>query len=272
MKISIIIPCYNDEKNLRNCLKTIPKDSNIEIIVIDDYSTCPILDATFRTPKNLGPGFARQKGLELSTGDYIIFMDSDDCFMTEFFEYYWNGIKKNYSIIRDKQYYPYGTIQGICFKREILKDITFLQDFFFQDIIFLLKVYEKIINLKQILLTKESLWTRKNRKGSLTDFKNYYTSDILGLFSTPLLVKENINKKIILERLKNCEKENFFYFSNTEYSNMVTFFKSLIEPSINIDKRQAYFLLKENINKYFFNESEKLVYSLNKYLDIAMEL
>ena len=90
IKFSIIIPAYNVEKYIENTLESIYKQTyaNYEIIVIDDCST----DKTFqileehkdikllKTKVNSRQGAARNIGLENCTGDYILFLDSDDTF------------------------------------------------------------------------------------------------------------------------------------------------------------------------------------------------
>lgn len=90
-KISIIIPVYQTEKYLRKCLRTVSDQSykNIEIFLIDDGSTdaskeicdeMAKMDDRFIVihQKNQGVSFARNVGLDLCTGDYVMFVDADD--------------------------------------------------------------------------------------------------------------------------------------------------------------------------------------------------
>ena len=90
-KISIIIPIYNVEKYLEKCLNTIINQTykNLEIILIDDGSTdnsSTICDEYCKKDKrikvihknNEGVSSARNKGIELSKGKYIVFIDPDD--------------------------------------------------------------------------------------------------------------------------------------------------------------------------------------------------
>ena len=90
-KISIIIPVYQVEKYIKRCLDSILSQtySNLEIILIDDGSRdmsgkiCDeyaIKDSRIKVihQDNAGVSVARNKGLDICTGDYITFVDSDD--------------------------------------------------------------------------------------------------------------------------------------------------------------------------------------------------
>ena len=90
--VSVIIPVYNAEKYLRRCLDSVVNQTykDIEIIVVDDGSTdgsaviCDEYAARDNRfivihQKNGGVSVARQTGLEAVKGDYICFVDADDC-------------------------------------------------------------------------------------------------------------------------------------------------------------------------------------------------
>ena len=89
--ISIIIPCFNAEKTLENCLQSVVQQSyaNLEIIIIDDGSTdeTSLIYNKFQSNderilvlklQNSGVSKARNTGVKAATGDYICFVDSDD--------------------------------------------------------------------------------------------------------------------------------------------------------------------------------------------------
>ncbi|MFQ6752305.1 MAG: glycosyltransferase family 2 protein, partial [Clostridia bacterium] len=90
-KISVIIPCYNQEKYIKECLNSILNQSfkDFEIIAVDDGSTdntLNILKSYERihsniivlTQRNKSAGAARNYGLSRAQGKYLLFMDSDD--------------------------------------------------------------------------------------------------------------------------------------------------------------------------------------------------
>ncbi len=89
--ISIIIPVYKVEKYLDKCIKSIVNQTykNLEIILIDDGSPdkCPAMcdvwakkDQRIKVihKQNGGLSSARNAGLDICTGDYVMFVDSDD--------------------------------------------------------------------------------------------------------------------------------------------------------------------------------------------------
>ena len=90
-KVSVIVPVFNSEDLLGNCLESIENQSlkDIEIICVDDGSSdgsFDILkqfsskDARFKIyqQENSGAGSARNRGIEESSGEYILFVDSDE--------------------------------------------------------------------------------------------------------------------------------------------------------------------------------------------------
>ena len=89
--ISVIVPVYRVEDYLDECIQSIVDQtySNLEIILVDDGSTdnCPAIcekwarkDSRIRVihKNNGGLSDARNAGIEIATGDYIAFVDSDD--------------------------------------------------------------------------------------------------------------------------------------------------------------------------------------------------
>lgn len=89
--ISIIMPVYNAEKYLNRSIKSIMNQTynNIEIILVNDGSTDNSLEICTSyqekdkrikliNQENKGVSFARNKGIDEATGDYIMFIDSDD--------------------------------------------------------------------------------------------------------------------------------------------------------------------------------------------------
>lgn len=90
-KVSIIVPVFNAEKYLERCVSSVLSQTyqNIELILVDDGSNdnskemCDEYCAAFHNikcihKKNEGVSSARNVGIDMSNGDYILFLDSDD--------------------------------------------------------------------------------------------------------------------------------------------------------------------------------------------------
>lgn len=116
--ISIIIPVYNVEKYIEECLNSIIKQTykNIEIILVDDGSTDRsgiICDQYAKIDKrinvlhkeNFGVSNARNTGLRLKKGKYFIFIDSDDWLEPNMIESLYNNLKNNQVDISICNYY-----------------------------------------------------------------------------------------------------------------------------------------------------------------------
>ena len=111
-KISIIIPVYNTDKYIEEALDSCVNQTykNIEIICLDDCSTDNSVEIIKEYAKNdgriklienksnQGPGALRNQGLDISTGDYIMFLDSDDWYEDGLFEKLAKAIEENESI------------------------------------------------------------------------------------------------------------------------------------------------------------------------------
>lgn len=101
MKYSVVIPFYNSEGfilNALNCLKN-QTHKDIEVILINDGSKDnsedvvltfknenPNMNIVYKKIKNSGPSTARNIGIDLASGDFISFLDSDDTYSPNLFE------------------------------------------------------------------------------------------------------------------------------------------------------------------------------------------
>ena len=107
IKVSVIVPVYNAEEHLNQCLDTIVNQTlkEIEIICVDDGSTDNSLEILNQyaqkdtrikviQQKNQYAGVARNNGLKIARGEYVIFLDSDDFFKEDLLEKTYNQGKK----------------------------------------------------------------------------------------------------------------------------------------------------------------------------------
>ncbi|MGR3855005.1 glycosyltransferase family 2 protein [Chryseobacterium indologenes] len=124
-KISVIVPCYNQEKYLDECLQSLMNQSftDWECIVVNDGSTDGTADIAKRwvekdsrviyiDKENGGISSARNAGLEKASGDYIQFLDSDDTLDSEKFSKSLSGsteyelIVSQFTIYRSGRHFP----------------------------------------------------------------------------------------------------------------------------------------------------------------------
>ncbi len=106
--ISIIVPIYNVEKQVKKCIESIIRQTyaNIEIILVDDGSTdrsgaiCDeyaAKDKRIRVihKKNEGLSDARNSGMEICSGKYVGFIDGDDWIADDMYEFLYNTLVDN---------------------------------------------------------------------------------------------------------------------------------------------------------------------------------
>ncbi|MBR5223237.1 MAG: glycosyltransferase family 2 protein [Clostridia bacterium] len=106
--VSVIVPIYNVENYLKKCVESILNQShkNLEVILVDDGSTdsCPQICDNFAKfdnrvkvihKENGGQGSARNLGIDIAKGEYILFVDSDDYIAKNTVELTLNKAKKH---------------------------------------------------------------------------------------------------------------------------------------------------------------------------------
>ncbi len=111
-KVSVIIPVYNVEKYLKQCLDSVLGQTlqEIEVICVDDGSTDSSMEilkdyakqdnrVTILSQKNMHAGVARNAGLAVARGEYLSFLDSDDWFEIDMLNQMYAKAKKDKSDI-----------------------------------------------------------------------------------------------------------------------------------------------------------------------------
>ena len=145
-KVSIIVPIYNVERYLDRCMQSLLNQTlkDIEIIMVDDGSpdNCPKMCDEYAKKdervkvihkKNGGLGYARNSGLEIATGEFVAFVDSDDYVELDMYEKLYETAKALCSdtvFCGFKMYYNGGktsnhqhTKRLLIFKNEEVKDL-----------------------------------------------------------------------------------------------------------------------------------------------------
>ena len=249
-KISIIIPVYGVEQYIRQCLESIINQTykNIEILVVNDGTkdnSMKIVEEYLDDKRikvinkeNGGLSSARNKGLEYVTGDYILFVDSDD-WITEnlceicmkngnnediivynYIEYDEITKEKKENIIQKdiidngnknkKGYLLYESPYSVwirLYKSSYLKKEGFkFLDIIYEDVFWGM---ETLFLTDNIICLDESLYYyRKRREGSITNTKKT-KERIIQEKKSYFEISKNINE-FILKYSKNWEKEKKF--------------------------------------------------------------
>lgn len=233
-KFSIIIPNYNKEEYVEETLNSIFNQTykNYEVIVIDDASSDNSIEKIkkfdvrlFHTNRKMAGG-ARNVGLDNATGDYILFLDSDDYFTTPTVLEELNNLIKDEDIIflnytRD----DFGQVKLIeepknsleekiattknlgcptkCFKASLLKEIRFPEEKRYEDINFTL---EALCKTEKYTYFENSFFTYRKvpTSNTTTEIKDDTMIDILEelVKMYRLCVKYPKYKLNILNRIK----------------------------------------------------------------------
>lgn len=145
MTVSIIVPVYKAEKYLERCIESLLNQTytNIEVILVNDGSPdrCPLICDNYKLKdnrirvihsENNGQSIARNRGIDISTGEYICFVDADDVLVNNAIESLILLVNKNnydivcgnYYIVKDqknklpKASYSFGEINKYGTKEE----------------------------------------------------------------------------------------------------------------------------------------------------------
>lgn len=278
-KISVIIPCYNIEKYIEDTIGSVFSQTykNIEIIAIDDGSTDTTLQKLQKlsvkdkrlkiyTKENEGVSKARNKGLDLSTGDYIYFLDGDDTIDINFFQ---DAMEKlmneavefivvNYQIVNEKNEIlkkydnknelkinnlnlleelflgkKFVNISSIILKKSLIEEIKFLEKLKIgEDVDFIRKVLIKNINQKTYIIPKYYFKYLKRKNSAMNSRINL------------LALEESFNTKEKFHELIPME-----LIESYNYSLIISFFYRLKDVS----KKEISFSEKEKIKKIFRN-------------------
>jgi len=287
LKFSIIIPVYNAELYLSEALNSIFNQiyKNFEIICINDGSTDQSSDLlndyaskhenlTLINKSNKGASNARNLGIKISSGDYILFLDSDDYYLSNNFLYEFNRILTNDNTIeciyfpggfindknfdyqtfdhktyskgincindycRNKSLLVFGSIYTQCFKRSVImeNDLMFEETLVYgEDRLFTIKYF---ILAQKVYVYPSSVYCYRIRQNSL--------------MTNPNIKKQIFDTDILCHQL-------FFLFLSTRfyYRNIMTYINGLYVQNIISSYKNDISSIKLN-KKLLFNSSRTI--------------
>lgn len=219
-RLSVIIPCYNVENYLNKCVDSVLDNEldNIEIILVNDGSkdnTLKIIKEYKKKYKdiiklvdqeNQGLSMARNAGIEVATGEYITFLDSDDYVDSKMyssmlekaeennFDLVVCGLKMlypNYELnvshglskdcnskdeVKEVMYNIYPAAWNKIYKREVIGNLRYKKGVWFEDFEFL---YRLLPYVKSIGIVNEYYYYYLQREGSITYVYNSKLYDFL---------------------------------------------------------------------------------------------
>lgn len=260
VKVSIIIPVYNVEKYLRQCLDSVVDQTleQIEIICVNDGSTdgsqqileeYALKDVRIKiiNQENSGPGMARKTGLNNVNGNFIAFVDSDDWVKLDAYEkLYKNALSNNSDIV----------ISNLCIydehKNEYTNNKFDIADFFDENTDFNNFIFD-YTDIKPLLLNGFTECTNKlYRTEFLRKYDDFYFPKHISLGED---VPLNIQVLLRARRISYCQKIFYIYRISNLDSTCHTSVKSekIFEIFSFIDKVED-ILLANHIMDIYKNE------------------
>lgn len=211
VKLSIIIPNYNSGSLLKRCVKSIINSKeNIEVIVVDDGSTDDSIytitgiDKRIKIIKqqNSGVSSARNNGLDNATGEYILFVDSDDTLNDGWDKYLFNCLIEDRDLIIFN-YLNDGNKQTIIKENKVIRenDVIDFSKKMLKNPTRYMTVWGKIFNLS-VIKENHISFNENLRLAEDGDF----------------MVQYLLHTRIIDERINY-----FYYYRNNKNSVMRTF-------------------------------------------------
>lgn len=285
-KVSIIIPVYKVEPYIDECLNSIVNQtySNLEIILVDDGSpdTCPqkcdewaSKDSRIRVvhKQNGGLSSARNAGMDVATGDFFMFVDSDDFIESNMVESLLDIHKKQESDItccevnrvidgikkpidkfhRSSSVYSFTSIEVLkamihrnidcaswnkLYTRKIIAKNRFPIGRNNEDFVFLYYVYK---NVTKVTYTNVALYDYRMRGNSITTTFNKKTLD-------QFLNIEDIEKDANLDNV-NIFDELLWYKFNTYVSVAYEYYKNHRNPELKDDFKLIKSYVRSNIKQ-----------------------
>ena len=269
-KISVIIPVYNSEKYLKKCIDSLINQTfkDIEIIFVNDGSTDNSLSILKQyskidnriiilEQKNKGAGVARNFGMTIAKGEYILFLDSDDFFKKEMIQISFNAAEKTKADIVIFNFFKYNQISG-----RIKKAVMPIKNIWWPK-----KVFNYSSNPNNIFISfYPCAWNKLFRNSFIKENDLYFqdnkrTNDLF-FTTTSLAVAKRIyilNKALVYYRIgltNNSQSTNNLYPWD--------FYKALLGVKKFLEEKQIFLRLEKS---YKIFAKKICIYNLRKNIN-----
>ncbi|WP_066291387.1 glycosyltransferase [Bacillus sp. FJAT-29937] len=258
IKVSIIIPVYNNEKFLKKCLDSVINQtmSQIEIIIVNDGSTDGSLmilkdyaksnsKIILLNQENAGQATAINRALNIACGEYIAFIDADDYMEHNMIESLFNEAKlSNVDLV-------------ICNWDKVDTDGNILSYHDHSD--FDKKIFNRKEIIQEFLLNKKELvegfsWNKLIKRSIFDEYNIRYPNIKYEDIPTIFKVLTKVNKcKFINKKLYHYVQHNNSITNTKSKKNIIGFIEALqmiqyilIEEKMLPEYKEAYFIYKSN--------------------------
>lgn len=257
IRFSIIIPHKNIPDLLQRMLDSIPKRNDVQVIIVDDNSDPSIVDfehfpglnnpntEVYFTKEGKGAGYARNVGLKHAKGEWLLFADADDMYITEklnnFFNLsfpndadviIWGYIRlllngkeiRNYVssdsnlFVEDISEHIYSGFWCVPWVKMVRKDIVISNKIYFEEVYYSNDVRFSVklaIKVKRIYAYNQLLYLQIERKNSLVTNRTIHNSICrlnVGLMANKLLIKQNMKTIRLYRWLNDMAQYSYWYF------------------------------------------------------------
>lgn len=294
-KISIIVPVYQVEKYLNECITSIVNQTyrNLEIILVDDGSTdcCPKLcdiwaekDQRIRVihKKNGGLSDARNKGLEVSTGEYIGFVDSDDRIREDMYEKLYESLEKYHAEIAEcgtVYFTDESIIRKVCQKKIICCSNQEAMEGLISDTVFHQTVWNKLysrnclenISFEMGKYNEDEFWTYQifhnaQRVVAIPECCYWYRQREKSIMSSDFSYKRLDALEAKYKRMQFIEQKYSEFYSREKIGfvfNCIYFYQKVLKSSDKMNRQAS----EEKLIFY----RRKVTFEKNEYKSLNMK-
>lgn len=260
---SIIVPIYKAERYLNSCVESILKQTNddFELILVNDGSPdrclqiCDEYDVkdkrvTVIHKKNGGVSSARNAGINIAKGEYVIFVDSDDQVAPNMLSIFESSINQN----RDLDYLVSG-LSMRTYNNETLVDTI---NYEMKSRIYNLKTLFEALNIEYPLICISGPCSKLYRKSILNKYDIRFDEEMTlgedGYFN--LCYLEHCNKIVALSNI--C----YFYLRRNKESLFSSYHKDCLEVHEKVYDKMRELIIKNNCSENSRYRFEQMYYNM----------